>query len=247
MQAKAYNVALQVGVAGYRVDIAIRHPVMTGQYVLGISARDRDRLRQEALERLGWRLIRVWSTDWFRDPDRETARLGLKSSRQCGPCHQRRKLASPRQRSLTPNPAATRTAPPQPPSPPAPRALDKREPPPDLASALGELREEAIMREFPGSEPNRCILRDRMIEAIVRSQLDDPDDFCAKTPDGYERTPTGGRCATWTRFATLYPSTHAQHVPARVQSRGRAGRSRRDYTSTRRSEAGTPPIEHGRT
>ncbi|MBV8095977.1 MAG: DUF559 domain-containing protein, partial [Acetobacteraceae bacterium] len=86
LRAKGYNVALQVGVAGYRVDIAIRHPVMTGQYVLGIecdgatyhsakSARDRDRLRQEALERLGWRLIRVWSTDWFRDPDRETARL----------------------------------------------------------------------------------------------------------------------------------------------------------------------------
>lgn len=39
------------------------------------SARDRDRLRQEVLERLGWRIHRVWSTDWFRSPERELRRL----------------------------------------------------------------------------------------------------------------------------------------------------------------------------
>jgi very-short-patch-repair endonuclease len=39
------------------------------------SARDRDRLRQEVLEGLGWRLYRVWSTDWFRNPKRETDKL----------------------------------------------------------------------------------------------------------------------------------------------------------------------------
>ena len=33
------------------------------------SARDRDRLRQEQLERLGWRFHRIWSTDWFRHKD----------------------------------------------------------------------------------------------------------------------------------------------------------------------------------
>ena len=31
------------------------------------SARDRDRLRQEQLERLGWRFHRIWSTEWFHD------------------------------------------------------------------------------------------------------------------------------------------------------------------------------------
>src|SRR5260370_9859639 len=30
-------------------------------------ARDRDRLRQEILERLGWNIHRVWSTDWIRN------------------------------------------------------------------------------------------------------------------------------------------------------------------------------------
>jgi hypothetical protein len=39
------------------------------------AARDRDRLRQEVLEQIGWRLYRIWSTDWFADPDRETTKL----------------------------------------------------------------------------------------------------------------------------------------------------------------------------
>ena len=35
------------------------------------SARDRDRLRQEVLEGLGWRIRRIWSTDWFSNPQGE--------------------------------------------------------------------------------------------------------------------------------------------------------------------------------
>ena len=69
----------QVGVAGYFVDIGVRHPDWPHGYVLGVecdgasyhsakSARDRDRLRQEVLEELGWRLHRIWSTDWFNNP-----------------------------------------------------------------------------------------------------------------------------------------------------------------------------------
>ena len=79
LDARGHDVALQVGVAGYFIDLAVRDPETPSRFVLGIecdgatyhrarSARDRDRLRQEALERLGWRLARVWSTDWFRDP-----------------------------------------------------------------------------------------------------------------------------------------------------------------------------------
>src|SRR5438874_2568880 len=39
------------------------------------SARDRDRLRQQVLEGLGWRIHRIWSTDWFRDPQNELHRV----------------------------------------------------------------------------------------------------------------------------------------------------------------------------
>jgi len=76
----------QVGVAGYFVDIGIEHPQWPHGYLLGVecdganyhsakSARDRDRLRQEVLEGLGWRLHRIWSTDWFSNPKREAERL----------------------------------------------------------------------------------------------------------------------------------------------------------------------------
>ena len=60
LRARGHAVELQVGVAGYFIDIAIRHPTKAATYVVGIecdgatyhsakSARDRDRLRQEAL------------------------------------------------------------------------------------------------------------------------------------------------------------------------------------------------------
>lgn len=76
----------QVGVAGYRIDLAVSHPERVGEYVLGIecdgatyhserSARDRDRLRQENLERLGWRIHRIWSVDWYARPRQELQRL----------------------------------------------------------------------------------------------------------------------------------------------------------------------------
>src|SRR6516165_2575936 len=76
----------QVGVAGYFVDIGVRHRDWPYGFVLGVecdgatyhsakSARDRDRLRQEVLEGLGWRLHRIWSTDWFNNPSREADRL----------------------------------------------------------------------------------------------------------------------------------------------------------------------------
>ncbi|MGD0190765.1 MAG: DUF3320 domain-containing protein [Rhizomicrobium sp.] len=81
-----YRVASQVGVSGFRIDLGVFHPEEQGRFVLGVecdgatyhssrSARDRDRLRQEVLENLGWKLHRIWSSDWFRNPNRETDRL----------------------------------------------------------------------------------------------------------------------------------------------------------------------------
>ncbi|GAC1445477.1 MAG: hypothetical protein NVSMB52_06670 [Chloroflexota bacterium] len=86
LEAKEYLVKKQVGSAGFRIDLAVVDPHRPGRYLLGIecdgatyhsarSARDRDRLRQEVLENLGWRIHRIWSTDWFRNPQRELARL----------------------------------------------------------------------------------------------------------------------------------------------------------------------------
>lgn len=39
------------------------------------TARDRDRLRPEVLRKRGWRYHRIWSIDWYRDPESETAKV----------------------------------------------------------------------------------------------------------------------------------------------------------------------------
>jgi very-short-patch-repair endonuclease len=72
----------QHGVGRYRLDFAAKHPEQPGRLVLAIeadgasyhsadTARDRDRLRQEQLERLGWRFHRIWSQEWFTARKRE--------------------------------------------------------------------------------------------------------------------------------------------------------------------------------
>lgn len=81
-----YEVIPQVGCSGFRIDLGIVDPVQPGRFLLGVecdgasyhsaaTARDRDRLRQEVLEKLGWRIYRVWSPDWIMRRDRETGRL----------------------------------------------------------------------------------------------------------------------------------------------------------------------------
>ena len=76
----------QVGSAGFRIDIGVRHPDRPGQYLVAVEcdgaayhsalwARERDRLRQDILENLGWRFHRIWSTDWFHHRKREIERL----------------------------------------------------------------------------------------------------------------------------------------------------------------------------
>lgn len=88
LKMRGYEVTPQLGVAGYRIDIAVKHPDAQGSYLAAIecdgatyhsalSVRDRDRIRQEILESLGWRgrIWRIWSTDWFRTPRQETEKL----------------------------------------------------------------------------------------------------------------------------------------------------------------------------
>jgi len=114
-----YKVDKQIGSAGFRLDLAVRDPSAPGRYLLAIEcdgatyhsalwARERDRQRQETLERLGWRFHRIWSTDWFYrraaqidrlkaalDAARREAGLG---SRSASPASSRTPEPSPRTR-----------------------------------------------------------------------------------------------------------------------------------------------------
>lgn len=81
-----FECATQVGVAGYFIDLCVRDPRDRGTFLLAVecdgasyhsgkTARDRDRLRQQVLESLGWKVARIWSTDWFKNADAEVAKL----------------------------------------------------------------------------------------------------------------------------------------------------------------------------
>jgi very-short-patch-repair endonuclease len=86
LAALGYDVKMQIGTAGFFVDLAISDPDKPGRFVLGIecdgaqyhssrSARDRDRLRQNVLEAHGWIIHRIWSTDWFLRPNEELVKV----------------------------------------------------------------------------------------------------------------------------------------------------------------------------
>ncbi|MGX8694069.1 MAG: DUF3320 domain-containing protein, partial [Methanobrevibacter sp.] len=80
LEENGYTVDRQIGCAGFRVDLAIVDDENPGKYILGITtdgkmyssskvARDRDRLREQVLTGLGWKLYHLWSTDWYRNRD----------------------------------------------------------------------------------------------------------------------------------------------------------------------------------
>jgi very-short-patch-repair endonuclease len=85
LTAQGISLLPQWGASQYRIDLVAEHPHEKGRYVLAIecdgatyasapTARDRDRLRQQQLEALGWRFHRIWSTDWYLRRDEEIAR-----------------------------------------------------------------------------------------------------------------------------------------------------------------------------
>jgi very-short-patch-repair endonuclease len=80
LQSRGWRLDPQVGVSGFRIDLGIIHPDKPGTYLAGIecdgatyhrasAARDRDTIRQQVLEGLGWTILRVWSTDWWYAPE----------------------------------------------------------------------------------------------------------------------------------------------------------------------------------
>lgn len=91
LRQNGYDVDTQVGCSNFRIDLGIkRHD--TSDYVLAVecdgatyhsskNARDRDRLRQQILENMGWKFYRIWSTDWFKNTSVEKERL-LKAAKE---------------------------------------------------------------------------------------------------------------------------------------------------------------------
>lgn len=176
----------QVGVAGFFIDIAVKDPGKPGRYLMGIecdgatyhsakSARDRDRLRQEVLERLGWRIRRIWSTDWFSNPQGELEPIirelhDLKTERRddlegfeldaepvevvdCGPDREAQNIIG---------------------------LLDEGS---DLRAILESFAESVIASQFPDTPRDRRLLRPAMIEALVEHEPVSLSEFVELIPE----------------------------------------------------------------
>ncbi|MCY4506137.1 MAG: AAA domain-containing protein, partial [Acidobacteria bacterium] len=95
LEERGWTVHAQIGVSGYRIDLGVVDPESPGRYLAGVEAdgamyhsaagaRERDKIRQAALEDRGWTMLRVWSTDWWASPGAETSRLDLKLKNLAG-------------------------------------------------------------------------------------------------------------------------------------------------------------------
>ncbi|MFJ5714631.1 AAA domain-containing protein [Neobacillus sp. NPDC093127] len=84
-----YEVTTQVGMSGYRIDMAIVHPHDSSRYIVGIecdgamyhssaNAKERDVYRQRFLESRGWTIERIWSRNWWKNSSTEIERIDQK-------------------------------------------------------------------------------------------------------------------------------------------------------------------------
>jgi primosomal replication protein N'' len=87
LDAQGHRVQSQIGEGGFRIDIGLRHADPARGFALGIEcdgatfhssalARIRDVWRQSILEGRGWRIHRVWSTEWWQQPANCKSKLG---------------------------------------------------------------------------------------------------------------------------------------------------------------------------
>ncbi|WP_454193266.1 DUF559 domain-containing protein [Paenibacillus sp. Marseille-Q7038] len=89
-----YEVTTQVGMSGYRIDMAVTHPNDSSRFILGIgcdgamyhsspNARERDVYRQRYLESRGWIIERIWSRNWSKNPTNEIERIDQRIKELC--------------------------------------------------------------------------------------------------------------------------------------------------------------------
>lgn len=196
LRMRGYECVAQLGVAGYFLDIVVRHPDKEDSFILGIecdgatyhsakSVRDRDRLRQLVLERLGWSIERIWSTDWFEDSDRQIDRICARIEAIREIDQERQKKREKKAAALVPSPAIDQAEP-----------LEKElafDDEPDTAvrarqatsyisidearEQLVNLRENAINIENPDADRTRGLLRNEMLECLLTALPTDEDEF----------------------------------------------------------------------
>jgi hypothetical protein len=185
-----YSAVPQVGVAGFAIDIGVRHPERESDFILGVecdgatyhsakSVRDRDRLRQEILQSKGWRIHRIWSTDWFKNRETEIRRL-----REAIDEARRHDSAREKEKVFTWGAATTQPSPqPQPQLKSVILEPVSMEPPqatPSLREELKVFYESQILPSFP--DRSKGILRDEMLVQFVNKRPTSLEEFYKAVP-----------------------------------------------------------------
>ena len=174
---RGYECEYQVGAAGYFIDLAVRDPGNPGRFLMGVecdgatyhsakSVRDRDRLRQEVLEGLGWKIMRIWSTDWFTNPEGQLnpilTELDNLRTEPVEPIESYEEALDESDREIL-------------------EFMDQRETL-SLNDLLHTFDEEVIRVEQPDVEPARRLLSNAMVEALVHHQPMAKQEFTELVP-----------------------------------------------------------------
>ncbi len=86
IQQHGYKVHSDIGCSSYKIDIGVINPSNTNEYLLGIlcdgdsyfkanTTRDREITQPQVLKSLGWNIYKVWSADWWENPDKCISQL----------------------------------------------------------------------------------------------------------------------------------------------------------------------------
>lgn len=173
----------QVGVAGYFLDLAVRDLGMPGRYLMGIecdgatyhsdkSTRDRDCVRQGVLEGLGWRIRRIWSTDWFKNANAELKPIVDELTSLATPIDEstfakidlsaNSDAIEPHEELQTPHSGVKAVS--------------------SLKEALIRFNEDVIEKQYPDTDISRRLLRPDMVERLVLERPLTHSDFGVDIP-----------------------------------------------------------------
>lgn len=196
----------QVGVAGYFIDLAVTSTKNPNDFVLAIecdgatyhsskSARDRDRLKQDVLETLGWDVYRIWSVDWYKNRENEISKLIKVVKEAQAKYHEKIQSMSIQEIEVVEVKEISNDI---------QEEIEKEKeehhhneetlnqnkytqlflPDEEIKEMLIKFREDEISKEFD-IDDRRCILSDMMIELFVKHKPLNIDEFRNKIPKRY--------------------------------------------------------------
>lgn len=183
LEQHGYSCEPQLGVEGYFIDIAVRDPGMLGSYLMGIecdgasyhsakSTRDRDKVRQMVLEGLGWNIKRIWSTDWFKNPDGELKPILDELAKLSTPVIIKR--ADFLESTLNADELTSTLV--------AETAITYSAIEDTLEARLLNFRSKIIDKKFPDTDPEERLLRPDILKRLLKYKPVDNDEFMEFVP-----------------------------------------------------------------